>query len=558
MPYRLGIDLGTTFTAAALYRDRTVQSELVPLGTRSATVPSVLFISGDTTLVGEAAERRALTDPEHVVRDFKRRLGDPTPLVVGGQPHAASELAARLVDWVVDQVTSREGAPPEQIAVTYPAAWGPHRESLLRNALPEVTLLTEPQAAALAYASTERVEVGATIAIYDLGGGTFDAVVVRKTGTGFTLLGTPDGIDRLGGLDIDDLLLDRVLADTPPPTDPVAMARLRRECVEAKEALSVDTEATIPVLAANTQVQLSRAEFEALIRPLIAETVRSLDRAIHSAGLTAADLTTVLLVGGSSRIPLVRAMISAELGCPVAVDADPKGVVAVGAALSIAPARGPLKPVLNSTPPALPRPKARLRRTKVVLGAFVMLLLALAVLPSPFSTKSTPTPEDQPAGAGAPAQPATAGTGTPGSPKKPTARPAGHSENPDPSGQQPPAAPPLDPANPGTPLQQQAAPPTTAAPTIAAPPPGQAPGSGPGPGSGPESGPGPGSEPPPVVAAADEPTGQEPPPPATEPPPPPPPPPTTERPQPATTAEPPPPPPTSAADDPAPANPPSS
>ncbi|GAB3894709.1 hypothetical protein GCM10029964_073570 [Kibdelosporangium lantanae] len=191
MPYRLGIDLGTTFTAAAIYRDHTVQSELVPLGTHSASVPTVLFVDGATTLVGEPADRRALTHPSCVVRDVKRRLGDPTPLLVGGQPHSAPELVARLVDWVVTQVTAREGAPPSGIAVTYPAAWGPHRESLLRNALPDVSLLTEPQAAALAYASTERVEVGATIAVYDLGGGTFDAVVVRKTATGFTLLGTP-------------------------------------------------------------------------------------------------------------------------------------------------------------------------------------------------------------------------------------------------------------------------------------------------------------------------------------------------------------------------------
>src|SRR5437870_1520914 len=97
MPYRLGIDIGTTFTAAAVCRPgATVQSELVPLGTRSTSVPSVLFLDEDTVVVGEAAERRAVTDPERVVRDFKRRMGDSTPMMVGDRPYHAHDLVALL------------------------------------------------------------------------------------------------------------------------------------------------------------------------------------------------------------------------------------------------------------------------------------------------------------------------------------------------------------------------------------------------------------------------------------------------------------------------------
>jgi molecular chaperone DnaK len=425
MPYRLGIDLGTTFTAAAICRpgtDGSATAELVPLGSRGSTVPSVLFLdTAGTTLVGDAAERRALTDPGRVVREFKRRLGDETPMLVGDDTHHAHDLTARLVRWVVDKVTEREGEPPDGIAVTHPAAWGPHREELLRAALAEagvgdVLFLTEPQAAAMQYASAERIEPGSTIAVYDLGGGTFDAAVVRKTETGdFELLGRPEGIERLGGIDFDELILDRVLAEVPEPadeTDPMvssAMVRLRRECTEAKEALSSDTEATIPVLLlqARTQVRLVREEFEALIRSTLEDTVGSLLRAVEAADVTAGDLSAVLLVGGSSRIPLVTQLISAELGRPVSVDADPKSVVAMGAALAahrqadtstaLVPLAAemvslpqqrtslevPVRPELDCEPPELAPLRRRYRKTFITLAVFVALVLGVLFLPAP-------------------------------------------------------------------------------------------------------------------------------------------------------------------------------
>jgi molecular chaperone DnaK (HSP70) len=426
MPYRLGIDVGTTFTAAAICRqapDGTVLSELFPLGARAASVPSVLFVSPDTTLVGEAAERRALTDPDYVVRDFKRRLGDDTPIIVGDSPHHAHSLAAALVDWVVERVTSREGEPPDAIAVTYPAAWGLHRKSVLQKALgPDVLLLTEPQAAAMHYSSASRVEPGSTIAVYDLGGGTFDAAVVHKTADGsFELLGPPEGIECLGGIDFDDLVLERVLPSTGCD-DAVAMARLRRECTEAKEALSSDVQTVVPVLLPDvrTQASLTRPEFESLIKPILLATVQSLSRAIAAAGLRAADVTSVLLVGGSSRIPLVTDLISAELGRPVAVDTDPKGVVALGAALAAHESMAgvddepdvaglipePRRPDHDCDPPTLRRPRRRLRRTRVILYTLGMLILALAVIPSPFTSDSgtsSQTKKDQPTQANSPA-----------------------------------------------------------------------------------------------------------------------------------------------------------
>ncbi|MGQ0824594.1 MAG: Hsp70 family protein [Actinomycetota bacterium] len=348
MTYSLGVDLGSTYTAAAIARDgRTLT---VDLGTRASAIPSVVFLREDeTVLTGEAAARRGSTEPGRVAREFKRRVGDPTPLLLGGAPYSASALMAKLLRWVVDAVSEREGSPPDRIAVAHPANWGPYKLDLLREAitladLDDVAVITEPEAAVTYYASLERVEPGAVIAVYDLGGGTFDAAVVRKTTSGVELLGTPAGIERLGGIDFDEAVFSHVAGsldgalDELDPNDPAATAavtRLRTECVEAKEALSSDTQVSIPVLlpTVTTEVRLTRAEFEAMIRPPLADTLTAMRRALRSAGVEPEALTAVLLAGGSSRIPLVAQLVGAELGRPVAVDAHPKYGVALGAAV---------------------------------------------------------------------------------------------------------------------------------------------------------------------------------------------------------------------------------
>ena len=355
MAYQLGIDYGTTYTAAAVHRDG--QVDVQTLGNRAAAVPTVIFLRADETiLVGDPANRRGISDPSRVAREFKRRLGDPTPLMLGGTPYSAEALTAKLLRWVVDAVTERQGGPPDKIALSHPANWGPYKQDLLTQAvrladLPPVVMLTEPQAAAISYASTERVEPGTVVAVYDLGGGTFDAAVLRKTADGFTHLGTPEGIERLGGIDFDEAVYNHILRATGDavgaldPTDPStlsAVARLRSEAVDAKEALSGDSDTSIPVLLPNvqTEVRLTRAEFEAMIRPTLADTLGALRRTLRSADLTPEDVHVVLLVGGSSRIPMVAQLVSAELNRPVAVDVHPKHAIATGAALAAARAMG--------------------------------------------------------------------------------------------------------------------------------------------------------------------------------------------------------------------------
>jgi actin-like ATPase involved in cell morphogenesis len=347
--YQLGIDLGTTYTAAAVHRDG--RSSIFSLGSQAASVPSVVLLREDgTELTGESAARRALTEPERVAREFKRRLGDTTPIIVGGAPYSAEQLMARLLKATLAEVEQREGEPPSHVAITHPANWGPYKTDLLQQAIrlagidrDSVVLLTEPEAAAISYASQERVEPGKIIAVYDLGGGTFDAAVLRKTETGFDIIGRPEGIERMGGIDFDAAVfahvnraLDGQLAELDPE-DPMVMngvARLREDCVDAKIALSSDTDATIPVLlpGLQTEVRITRSEFETLIRPSLSDSIASMHRALESAGITAAEVDKVLLVGGSSRIPLISQLVSSELGRPVAVDADPKHSIPLGAA----------------------------------------------------------------------------------------------------------------------------------------------------------------------------------------------------------------------------------
>ena len=350
----LGIDLGTTYSAAAIGRGSTV--EACVLGTIAAQIPSVVLHREDSEiLTGEAAERRAGNEPTRAAREFKRRLGDPVPIIVGGTPYGAEALMAEMLEAIVRQVTEREGDSPTTIVLTHPANYGEYKRGLLHEAallagldLDRVRLITEPEAAAIAYAHQQRIDPGEIIAVYDFGGGTFDAAVVRDTAEGFELIGTPEGMERLGGIDFDQAVLshvDTVLdglvssADSSDAQVVAGQARLRDDCRRAKEALSNDTDATIAVAipGVQTAVRLTRDELEQMVRPRIAETVKALERTIASAGITTNEVSRVLLVGGSSRMPIVAQVIRESIDRPVSVDADPKLTIAIGAALSAMP-----------------------------------------------------------------------------------------------------------------------------------------------------------------------------------------------------------------------------
>ncbi|MEU4620267.1 Hsp70 family protein [Actinoplanes sp. NPDC023801] len=351
--YGLGIDLGTTHTAAAVLTGGRVES--VRLGTRRMEIPSTVFAADDgVILVGEAAERRGQDEPGRLAREFKRRMGDPVPIIAGGVPFSAQALTAKLLRHVLDTVTRQQGAPPADVALTYPAHWGQFKRERLDEAIRladigPVRLLTEPEAVARRHARARRIEPGQTVVVYDLGGGTFDVAVLRREGDGFELLGIPEGVDQLGGADFDAAVFAHMLAaidggvDQSDPETVPALARLRRDCVEAKESLSFDTEVTVPVAVPGryARVKLSRAEFEAMIAPSVQDTVEATRRALRSAGVSAGELTAVLMAGGSSRIPMIARVLGEQFGGRVGADSHPEHSVAIGAAwstgLSVAP-----------------------------------------------------------------------------------------------------------------------------------------------------------------------------------------------------------------------------
>ena len=369
--YRLAVDLGTTFTAAAV--DESGSVSMVGLGNRALQIPSVLFLNDDGTfLVGEAAERRGLAEPERLAREFKRRVGDQVPILVGGMSQSPQSLTARLLQWVLETSAERMGGQPRSVVLTHPAGWGPFKIDVLRQAgrladLDRVELCPEPFAAAARYAARSRVQPGQRVAVYDLGGGTFDACVLEKTADGFRLLGTPEGVEQLGGVDFDKALLGQVSSSLdqqfsdPDPEDLAVVAglsRLQRDCVEAKEGLSADVEAVIPVSLPGlaTSIRVTRSEFERLIRPALLDTIAATNRALRSAGLGPKDLTAILLAGGSSRIPLVGELLQREFGVPTALDTHPKHDVAAGALLAVRDIPAAAPKVEQGRPQPAPQP----------------------------------------------------------------------------------------------------------------------------------------------------------------------------------------------------------
>jgi len=369
MAYSLGIDLGTTFVAAAVARDGHV--EMFPLGDRSTVMHAVVYVSDDGRLVGgDTAAQRIVSEPDRVAVNIKRSLGNPTPMLIGGTPHTATALLGALLRDVLTKVTEAEGVEPDAIVLTHPANWGKLRRTVFQDVPVRVGLsgfqtVTEPKAAAAYYDATHRLDVGELIAVYDLGGGTFDATVLRRTDHGIEVLGTPEGFEHLGGVDFDEAVVSYVDFTTggalrhlnmSDPRIDVAVARLRQDCVLAKEALAYDTETTIPVFVPGGQlgVRLTHEQFQDMIRLPIESTLGALSRTLRTAGVTPAELSAVLLVGGCSQIPLVAQMVSQEFDCPAVVDEHPKYAVALGAAI-LASSRAQVGAADAHEPPSPPR-----------------------------------------------------------------------------------------------------------------------------------------------------------------------------------------------------------
>ncbi len=349
-PWDLGIDFGTSYTVAAVAMDGNVTTVDVESNGRSR-LPSSVFLSLDgQILVGTAAQHQAVFAPERYEPTPKRVLGEGE-LFLGDRIVPVSELAAAVLRRVYTQACREQGeTAPHKVRITHPADWGDARKSVLKEAVEKAGITTyelvaEPVAAAVRI-SLAATQPGETIAVYDFGGGTFDAAVLLRTNDGFEIAGPPAGRDPLGGEDIDVRIINylgEVLADEYPddwpkilnPTDVAwrhKASDLREEVQRAKETLSEVGVCQLWVPGIERDVQLTRDELEDLIKDDIEATMDCLQRALDDAHVKPKELKAIYLVGGSSRIPVVGTSIYRRFDVMPSVQDNPKSVVALGAA----------------------------------------------------------------------------------------------------------------------------------------------------------------------------------------------------------------------------------
>ncbi|WP_243788154.1 Hsp70 family protein [Saccharopolyspora gloriosae] len=419
MRYGVGIDLGTSFTSAALS---------MPGGTRMVSmsptviVPSVACRAPDGPLLTGDAALHPGADPRNVARNFKRRLGDPTPLFLGGTGYSPAALMAAQLSDVLATTTRLVGGPPESVVLTYPAMWGPYRREHFAEVprlahVRDFRLLTEPEAAATHYSTERRLGDGEVIAVYDLGGGTFDTTILRMRAGRMEILGTPEGIEYLGGTDFDDAIcahldqrLDGAISELDPsdPEGAVARATIQTMCLHAKEELSTepDVRLRVPLPTGPREVTITRREFNEMITPQVRRTIEALHRTTASAGLRADDLSAVLLAGGSSRVPLIGQLIAQEFDKPVRGSLHPKYTVALGAAQvstrprPAAPTSIPIDAAAGATTNTA-RP-SKFPRKWLVPGIAAAAVLLVGVAVTSFITTVGGAPQDLPAAAAAP------------------------------------------------------------------------------------------------------------------------------------------------------------
>lgn len=358
----IGIDLGTTFSAAAIVRDGVPQ--ILAHGDERI-MPSVVGVGPDGgLLIGTPARNQYALYPERTVRSIKRLMGRDTPVLLGGRTFSPQQISALILRELRRRAEAQLGEAVRRAVITVPAYFSDAARQATREAgeLAGFTverIINEPTAAALAY-GLDRSAERQLVAVYDLGGGTFDVSIIELD-SGVVEVRASHGNTQLGGDDFDerlrDVLVERFEArhGVDPRSDQRAMARLLRAAEAAKIALSsrptvrVQEEylLTVEGRPLHLDEELERADFEAAIADLLDGTLESLDAALRDAGMSAEDLDKVLFVGGSTRIPLVWELVRERTGLEPAVAVNPDEAVALGAAVQAAIIAGePLDAIL--------------------------------------------------------------------------------------------------------------------------------------------------------------------------------------------------------------------
>jgi molecular chaperone DnaK (HSP70) len=342
----VGIDLGTTNSEIAAF----TRGQVRVLGPGDVRMlPSCVgFSPAGDLLVGEAARNQQALYPERTVRSIKRKMGSEEKVRVGKKDFLPQEISALILRELAEWAHRALGERPEKAVITVPAYFSDAQRNATREAgalagLEVVRILNEPTAASLAYGYGDGSRH--TALIYDLGGGTFDVSVVIVEGDITEVLAS-HGNNRLGGDDFDDLLAERLTAEFEKQHgvdvregQPAAKARLWWAAEEAKKKLSFEPyvkireEALVSKLfrPLHLEVEISREEYEAMIRPLVESTLDSVSKALQDSGKKPGDLDAILLVGGSTRTPLVSNLLLEKTGLEPRQDVHPDLAVALGA-----------------------------------------------------------------------------------------------------------------------------------------------------------------------------------------------------------------------------------
>jgi molecular chaperone DnaK (HSP70) len=341
----VGIDLGTTNSEVAVLADGNVR---VLAAGGEQIMPSYVGLSPEgAVLVGTPARNQYVVHPERTVKSIKRLMGSGERVTMGEQAYSPPEISAMILRALKIRAEAVLGGPVRRAVITVPAYFSDAQRQATRDAgeiagLEVVRILNEPTAAALAYGADR--EGDRTVLVYDLGGGTFDVSLVQVSGDVTEVLAS-HGNNRLGGDDFDQLLLDFVLTRFTAAGGPDvrgdrrAMSRLLRAAEEAKKRLSFEPHARlreehlaerdgVPV---HLDLEVSREEYERLIRHLVESTLESVHRALADAGKQPCDVDEILLVGGATRTPLVSELLREKTGLVPRQEVHPDLCVALGA-----------------------------------------------------------------------------------------------------------------------------------------------------------------------------------------------------------------------------------
>ena len=344
----IGIDLGTTNSCVAVMEGG--QPVVIANAEGARTTPSVVAVtkSGER-LVGEPAKRQAVTNADNTIASIKRKIGTNEKVTMGGKSYTPQEISAMVLQKLKADAENYLGEKVTEAVITVPAYFNDAQRQATKDAgkiagLEVKRIINEPTAAALAYGLDN--EVDQKIMVYDLGGGTFDVSII-DIGDGVIEVLAVNGDSHLGGDDFDNAITNYMLQDfkrkegVDLSNDRMALQRLKEAAEKAKKELSSSTTTNInlPFITATAEgpkhfdMDLTRAKFDELTRSLVERTVIPVQKALQDAGLTASDLTKVLLVGGSTRIPAVQDKVKALTGKEPSKNLNPDECVAVGASI---------------------------------------------------------------------------------------------------------------------------------------------------------------------------------------------------------------------------------